>query len=235
MIKYILLIILFCIIFPVSGKAQSTVGTSGLISIPTAEILRDGEIAFGINYIDKKYVQYLDGKYSTSNYFATMGFLPFLEVGLKVTRYIDFPGGQALGDRGLSIRAKLLNENKFIPSVVIGGHDFLETRDEGTNKLSNSLYIACSKHFVIKSKNNIAGIHLGYGTDWIKAYANHFVGLFGGISFEHKKFIRGMIEYDSERFNCGAEITLFKHIKLLAGLMHFDTFSGGICYKTQLF
>ncbi len=215
--------------------SQSLTGTSGLITIPTAEILPDGEIAFGMNYNNKKYVKYLDGKYSASNYFAAISFLPFLEIGIKVTRYMDFPHGQALGDRGLSIRGKFLNETKTIPSVVIGAHDFLETRDQGTNKLSNALYIVTSKHFEINSNNNIAGLHLGYGTDWIKSYAHHFLGLFGGISFEHKKILKGMIEYDGERFNCGTEITLFNHIKILAGLMEFNTFSGGICYKAQLF
>jgi hypothetical protein len=233
--KIKLIFFLTYILFTSIASSQSLTGNSGLISIPTAETLPDGGIALGVNYINKKYVKYIDGKYSASDYFATVNFLPFLEVSLHVTRYLNFPQGQALGDRTASFRIKLFHENKFIPSIVIGAHDFMETEDNGTNKLLNALYIATSKHFNVKSKNNIAGIHLGYGTDWIKAYAHHFVGLFGGISFEHKKFIKGMIEYDAERFNCGAEITLFNHIKILAGLMEFNTFSGGISYKTQLF
>jgi len=226
---------IFFILIIAEGYSQTLTGTSGLISIPTAETLPDGEIALGVNYINKKFVKNLEGKYSAADYFATVSFLPFLEVSLNVTRYLDFPSGQALGDRTPSVRVKLFNENKFVPSILVGAHDFMETGNNGTNKLLNALYIVTSKHFEVKSQDNIAGVHLGYGTDWIKANAHHFVGIFGGVSFEHKKFLRGMIEYDAEIFNCGAEITLFNHVKILAGLMHFDTFSGGICYKTQLF
>jgi hypothetical protein len=215
--------------------SQSLSGTNGLINIPTAETLQDGEIAIGINYINKKFDDYYKGKYDISNYFVSVGFLPFLEVSLSVTRYLNLPYGQALGDRVPSVRVKVFNENEIMPSIVIGAHDFMETGDKGTNKLSNALYLVTSKHFNINPEKYSAGLHLGYGVNWMKSFDHHFVGLFAGVSLEYKKFIRGMIEYDTEKFNCGVEITLFNHIKLLGGLMKFDTFSGGICYKGQLF
>lgn len=236
MIKYILLLIsiILCSLH-CSSYGQSTLGIPGLLSVPTAETLEDGSIAFGVSYTNKKYVNDLNNKFDAAYYFVSVGFLPFLEVSLGITRYMSLPYGQALGDRVPSVRVKLINENETLPSIVIGAHDFMETKDHGTNKLSNALYIVSSKHVKLKSSSYEAGIHLGYGADWIKAFDHHFVGLFGGVSLKYKNLLRGIIEYDTEKVNCGAEITLFNHFKLLGGLMNFNTFSGGICYKTQLF
>ena len=36
-----------------------------------------------------------------------------------------------------------------------------------------------------------------------------------------------MFEYDADRFNGGVRLTLFDHINLLAGMIGFDSFSGG--------
>jgi len=229
--RRIILAILFFL--PVFIQAQSISGNPGLLNIPTAETIADGDIVFGVSYTNKKYVNDLNNKYDAAHYFVSVGFLPFLEVSMGITRYINLPYGQALGDRVPGVRVRLLEEKNIMPALVIGAHDFMETKDEGTNKLSNALYIVTSKHFEVNS--NIAGAHLGYGTNWIKSFENHFLGFFGGISFEHKKTIRAMIEYDAEKLNCGTEIILFKHFKLLAGLMNFNTFSGGISYKARLF
>lgn len=231
----IIVTITIFLLFLNSTFSQSLNGTSGLFNIPTAEILNDGEIAIGVNFLEKKYLEYTNKQYNGVNYYATIGFLPFLEISLRITRFINPPFKQALGDRMPSVRLKLINESKILPSILIGVHDFANVLG-GTDAVHfNALYIVSSKNLSTKFFFNKIGFHLGYGTDWIEANHRQFVGIFGGISFEHKNIFRSMLEYDADKFNWGAEVILFKHIKLLAGLMHFDSFNAGICYKTTLF
>lgn len=234
MIKYLIISITLFLIN--EGYSQSLTGNTGLFNIPTAEILNDGEIAFGVNYLDKKFIERDDRKYSAISYYATVGYMPFLEISLRLTRYVNYPYPQSMGDRMPSIRIKIISESKVLPSVLIGAQDFMSIEDYTSAVNFNALYIVSTKYFNIKkSFINRIGFHLGYGTDWLKANHRQFVGIFGGISVEHKNFLKGMVEYDADKFNIGAEVTIFNHIKIMAGLLHFDSFNAGICYKTNLF
>lgn len=213
---------------------QSLTGTSGLLNIPTAEILNDGEIAFGINYLEKKYLEYTSKQYDGINYYATFGFLPFLEISIRITRFINPPFKQALGDRMPSVRLKLINEGRIFPSILIGVHDFMNVFG-GTDAVHfNALYIVSSKSLNTKFFFNKVGLHLGYGTDWINANHRQFVGFFFGLSFENKSSLKSMLEYDAEKINCGMEYTLFKHFKILTGVLNFNSINAGVCYKTDL-
>lgn len=211
---------------------QSLTGTTGLINIPTAEILTDGEIAIGANFMNRKIVENENGKYDAVNYYVTMGFLPILEISLRITRFINYPYKQSLGDRMPSIRLKLIKESEILPSMLIGAHDFIGT--EGAETVYyNSLYMAATKNYKI-TRRNMLSIHLGYGVDWLEARKHQLKGFFGGISCDYEKIIRIMAEYDSERINFGLEANFLNHVKIIAALSDFNIFNAGICYKFKL-
>jgi len=237
--KWILALSLtFILIFQCEhGITQSLTGTTGLVTIPTAEMPKDGEISFGTNWLNKKYLVLFDSnrEYHGMVNFMTLGYLPFLEISLRLTRHLNFPASQAIGDRMPSVRLRLFKENEFFPSVVLGAHDFMAVFGGlGRSNNFNVLYLATSKTFRLDSFVNRIEFHLGYGTDWIKARHHQFVGLFGGVSLSPSPFIALMLEHDAEKFNCGMRISVLDHVEVLVAFLNLDTFSSGISYKFSL-
>jgi len=219
-----------------AGIAQSLTGTTGLITIPTAEIPKDREISFGTSWLNKKYFVLYDyyQEYHGMANFITLGYLPFLEISARLTRILDSPRPQSIGDRMVIVRLSPFKENAFFPSVVLGAHDFVwQIREKPSNNF-NALYLVASKNFRFESFVNSIGFHLGYGTDWREARHHQFVGLFGGISLSPSPFIALMLEHDTEKFNCGMRMSILDHLEILVALLNFDTLSGGISYKFKL-
>jgi hypothetical protein len=236
-IKAILLLtaVLALIFRPQSSLAQSLTGTSGLITIPTAEILKDGEVSFGANFMNKEYFAYGDNKYHGLANFATIGYLPFLEISFRLTRKLDYPEPQAIGDRMVSVRLRPLKESRFFPAFALGIHDFARVTGTviPTNNF-NALYLSASKGFGLRPVIDRIDFHLGYGTDWIEALDHQFVGPFGGVSISPRPFIRFILEHDAEKLNCGLRISILDHIDFLAALIDFKVVSGGTSFRFRL-
>jgi hypothetical protein len=205
--------------------AQSLNGTTGLIAIPTAEILRDGQIQFGANYVDKEY-NVRSSQNNQHRYFATLGYLPFLEVSLRWTRNyrirFEKPPQEWPGDRGASVRVKFLSEKGRRPSLVLGAHDFFTAFGEQEAVWFNSFYLVGTKNIQCGGLPAHIGVHMGYGTDWLKAKHHDFVGLFGGVSMKYKCFPMFMLEYDAEKVNGGIRI-----IQVSAAFLNMNSFSCG--------
>ncbi len=219
--------------------AQSLTGMSGGYSIPTAELQKDRSTWFGYGFLNKKYNKVLNTEPSNVHIgYATINFLPFLELGLR----ISYPEGanskgekKYIGDRMVSARIKPLNEGKWRPSVVIGLQGFYTTTDGGAS-FFNSTYIVLTKNIGFNKIIKNMGFTLGYGFDFVPASTYQFIGFFGGINIvpQRLEFLELMLEYDANKWNVGTRITILKHIILLAGLEGMDAFSGGISYRFLL-
>lgn len=220
-----LLILVLAGFWPVQPVCcQALTGLSGLVSVPTAEILDDLEFAVGINFLNRKHLTYFNGRQHTNAYFVTMGFLPFLELGLRYSRALD-PGPGSVGDRMVSARFQIVNERKVLPAVVIGVHDLFSN----VGGHFNALYGVASKQLSPQ-----LGLHLGYGVNWLNARNHEFVGLFGGVSWSPVQIITFMLENDGQRFNGGLRFYFFQHIGVLVGFQNFDSLSGGLSYHFRL-
>jgi hypothetical protein len=231
-IKFLLLFPLFLFFNHCNLIAQSLTGSSGLITIPTAEIAHDGEILFGANFINKKYNVQFPDQYHQYSYFITLGFMPFLETSLRLTRPYNYPNPNLLGigDRMPSVRLQFLKEKQYLPALLIGAHDFMWAFG-GTNAINyNALYLVATKHYLLNLKwfPLETAYHLGYGTDIMEAEHHQFVGLFSGFSLDFQKTVTLMIEYDAEKFNGGIKFNLFNHMQFLFALLNFNSFSGGV-------
>lgn len=212
---------------PVS--AQALTGTTGLVTVPTATMPADGAVTVGVTRLDERYHGYAPRQQQGHDaivQFASVGFLPFVEVGLRLTRVVDLPR-QANGDRMVSVRIRMLREGAYAPAVVVGVHDIVGTR------YFHAEYVVASKQLV--TPLGAVGLHTGYGGDWSsrRARGRQFVGGFGGISVAPRAWVTLMAEHDAERVNAGVRLRVGR-FAVLGAAQGLDRFSGGISYTHRL-
>jgi hypothetical protein len=210
--------------------AQSLTGTTGLVTIPTAVMPPDGTLTLSLNVLDRGYHNqpFPDRRALVQS--ASLVFLPFVEVGLRLTRALGEPR-QALGDRMVSVRVRLLDERAHRPAVVAGGHDLVGTRRY------HVLYLVASKQVESGTPLGGVGVHLGYGGDWLslaRGERKQFDGVFGGFAAAPRPWLSLLAEYDAERVNAGIRLVLLRHIALLVAAQQPDGLSAGISYTVRL-
>lgn len=231
--KYKLLFLSLVFIFAAKTSAQSLTGMNGLLSIPTGELNADKAIVIGTNYFDKNFLDYTKEEHSAFAVYATYMFLPFLELGIRVTRIPNLPeGSQHNVDRMFSFRVQCLKQDTYLPSVSVGADNPFSTK-EGANHF-NSLYIASTKTFLLDSFIRSVSLTAGYGSDIISASDYEFVGIFGGVSFHVMNFLKLITEYDAKTVNGGFEVLLFNHVHLLACWKDYKYFNGGLGLEFNL-
>lgn len=229
----ILTILILIIANSLSG--QSLPGTTGYFNIPSADSQTDKTVYLGFNQSNRKYQDYGDGEYDINIFYGTITFLEFFEVGLRYSRLDGYnpPGRKQAGDRIATARLRPLKQGKYHPAVVIGFQNFFTTLESGNASHFNSTYLVITKDFELKKLVKSIGVSVGYGSDVFNSADYQFIGLFGGVKIipQHLDFLELMFEYDADKWNIGARVTLFKHIKILAGFEGLDSFSGGIAYQ----
>lgn len=210
---------------------QSLTGITGLLSVPTADLLKDREISFGASYLNKKY---LPASFSNDDglaYYVTVGFLPFVELSIRFTKRLA--PQDALGDRMFSFRIRLIDEKEFTPSILIGVHDPFHSTEERTNRFT-ATYLVITKNIVLGRILSNLKLSSGYGTDLINSRSYQFIGFFGGLSLEVFHFLELISEYDTQIFNTGVKLNLFNHLTITAAYMDLNYFSGAINYHFVL-
>jgi len=230
-----IVIILVLFLSVAATHAQSLLGTTGYLNIPSADMQEDGTFYLGGSFINKQYIDsYGTGEYNVFTYYFDLTFLPFLEINFGSTRLLDYPFERYTVDRRFSIRFRPLRERKYIPAIVIGVHDLYTSipKENETNQYFSSMYIVATKNIPVKRSE--FGVTLGYG---INAFRNNqFLGLFGGVSFSPGFYrpLKFIAEYDGKDVNLGLNIMLFNHLFVYAILQDFKYVSGGIAYHVYL-
>jgi len=226
--KKLVIIVLLLISGVVS--AQSVTGTSGLIHIPSARMLEDGQLVIGAAFIPKGIYHrtYGPNKFDVRlnpglNTYITYGFLPFLEIMFRYSHELNIPVSfetEYFPDRMFSARLRVINETKNLPSIVFGIHDLAQYIGvvSGVPNFSTN-YVVGSKLFSISDKLNI-DLDIGYAFDISKFKTVAYNGLFGGVEIYHNSFGQFSLnaEYDSNKFIFGGKINLFSKINLMLGL-----------------
>ncbi|HEX2210627.1 MAG TPA: YjbH domain-containing protein, partial [Longimicrobium sp.] len=146
---------------------------------------------------------------------------------LRLTRIEDVPR-QALGDRMVSFRVRLLKEGDRHPALAMGVHDIVGTR------IFHAQYAVASK--TLPTAAGRMGVHLGYGADLLplRAQGRQFDGLFGGVSLAPHRWATLLAEYDGDHPNAGLRVGPVHGVALLAGLQNFDGLSAGVSYTFAL-
>ena len=193
-------------------KAQYTMGTTGMMNIPTAEMQQTGTFMIGGNYLPEELNPF---KYNSGNYFVNITFFSFLELNYRCillkSDYMAKKPKFNQQDRSLSVRLRPLKEGKYWPAIVIGSND--PFKDKGYNYFA-SVYGVATKSFMI-GEHRLAAT-AGYYYPLSKDKYTLQDGIFGGLSYTPSfcKPLSIMAEYDSDGFNVGAAAKLWKHLSL---------------------
>ncbi|MDI9592025.1 MAG: YjbH domain-containing protein [Bacteroidota bacterium] len=231
------LLIVFLFFSPFMVRSQALTGTTGYYNIPTAELYPDRSMFIGTNLLNREYKKWGRPTHDAMDFFITNSFLPFAEVSIRFTRMIGLDDySSTVGDRMASVRLRVIDEGRYNPAILIGVHSFFTTLSSGAASHFNSTYLVATKNFKVNHVFENIGFTTGYGSDVLKASDYQFIGFFGGVKITpyHLKPVELIVEYDADKWNVGARITILKHIVLLGGLEGFDAFSGGVSYKFLL-
>jgi hypothetical protein len=192
-------------------------GVTGLLNIPTAEVLKDGEVTLGFGRNENN-IRF-PGRVQR-NYYAGLGFLPRLEIS---ARYIDFPeindpgipGFGTRKDRSVNAKFQLLSEDKAPLSLAVGMYDVA-----GRAVLERGGYAVATK---------TAGdfqFTLGVGEKRLD-------GVFGGVSYKPAREVELMYEFDTYDSNYGVRFNPHPDWHITMGSVAGD-FTYGVSFTKTL-
>ncbi|MSU90699.1 YjbH domain-containing protein [Rhodobacteraceae bacterium 2CG4] len=224
-------------------------GNPGLLDLPTAETLPDGEVTATYGQIQHSQR-------------SSIGFqlLPRVYGTIRLSEIQDVPGGPSVSARGFDLRFQLLEEDGLLPGVALGLRDFLGDGPYGAE-------------YLVASKTVIPGLTLTGGIGWGRLggeaslgkpfgdrgavtdptgqlqFDRYFQGdaaVFGGVAWDTPiDGLRLMAEYspdsyDAEEaggfdraspFNIGAAYSPNDHVQLSAAWMYGSAFGFQVSFS----
>lgn len=131
-----------------SAQSLTTYGTPGLVEMPTAKVLKDGELAFTASAFGPNY------RYTTTFQVLPRVYGSFRYSQIKnINGTTGYLGGDTF-DRSFDIHFQIADESKYRPAIALGLRDFL-----GTGIFSSEYLVATKR---IGSKIEVTG-GLGWG------------------------------------------------------------------------
>ena len=233
-----LLFFLILISFKISLYSQSLSGTERLAQIPTAYFQEDKTLIIGTSFLNKHLLNYSNYQYDAIAGYASLNFLPFLEIGIRYTRQINRgPDGYKsyFADRMPSFKLRLLKEKKNRPALAIGSTDFITSIGEGSGPhYFASYYAVMTKNIFLK--NLEIGLTLGHAFKLDNPQYYDMLGVFGGVRIGIPKhpWITAMIDYDSRYWNAGIRFLFFNHLQLMPVIRNGKIFEGNLSYRICL-
>lgn len=218
-------------------KGQSITGMTGLFHIPTAEMMPDKTVMFGYTHLPMEVSTYSPDRYDNRLAYATVTFLPRLEVMFRYSYDLGAPRGTDISlfmDRMVAGRVLILKESKYLPALLFGMNDPGFDVSVITNNYFGVNYFVASKNINPFGFN--LGLHSGMAFNLFEEEIQTMNGLFGGISVSHSKtpWADLIVEYDSRRINTALKLLLFNHLQVMAGLMDMQYPAGGVGVQVQL-
>ena len=192
-------------------------GVTGLLNIPTAEVLKDGEVTVGFGRNENN-IRF-PGRVQR-NYFAGVGFLPRLEI---TARYIDFPeildpgipGFGTRKDRSVNAKFQLLSEDKAPLSFAVGVYDVA----------GRAVLERCAYGVATKTAGDFQ-FTLGVGEKRLD-------GVFGGVSYKPVREVELMYEFDTYDSNYGVRFNPHPDWHVTLGSVAGD-FTYGVSFTKAL-
>ena len=208
--------------------APSFEGVTGLIRTPSADVIPDGHYVLGCSWIPKQYTSGVHkGRSRSRPTFATVGFLPNLELNFRFTFYDDvtpqFSGIVTQWpydlDRSFSGQYRLWRQKGWRPALVIGAQDIKFGDD--SPKVGRAEYIVGTRQL-----NNVR-LHLGTG-------GGRYRGIFGGIETRLGDHIKLIGEYDTNDVNLGLRLHSSHGLTLDAAWLDTADFGAAVSYEGTL-
>lgn len=222
-------------------SAQLTMGMSGLMSQPSAEMNPDKTLMIGGNFLNDR-ITSDRFPYNTFNYFLSATFLPFLEVSYTATlfrgislqnkvppeKYNHFVNQ----DRSFSMKIRVLKESKYIPAFAVGINDIYSQSGGGTlasesgNQYFSRFYGVLSKNFAIHTER--VGVHVSYLYNRRRDNTLNNFGLGATYHPSYVPNLRLVGETDLKSLYLGANYHLFNRVYFQALVQNFKYFSCGL-------
>jgi len=187
----------------------SLFGPTGLLAIPTAEVLGMSQWDVGVS------AMWIGDNNDANVLYGNVGLLPRLEGGAART---DFDQGEA--ETLLNAKLGLLHAIPGEVSLAVGVVDL-------TDQIDRSPYVVLSHTLgagVLMRKGTVTSpqVHVGIG-------GGRFDGLFAGFSAMMNEQVKVMAEFDGDAFNLGATWPLGPNLTgTLAVLNDFDDLGAGL-------
>ena len=210
---YVVVAVLLLLVVPAWAQPAPTFeGPTGLIFVPTADVIGMGEFNVGgalaqLEGVDANWIS------------ANVGLLPQLEVGATRMK----PEG---GDAETMVNAKfrLAQPTLTATTISVGAIDI-------TDQVDRSLYAVLSHDLSVVTM--LGGedftnprVHVGIGGGQLN-------GLFAGAQITYDDKVELMAEYDTEDINLGARLLLSKTFKAtVAALNGFSDFGVGAAFTS---
>jgi len=229
-----LIVILFAAVWG-SANAQTVIGTSGMMNVPTADMRVAGTFDGGVSFIQKDLLYKKD--YNTYLYYVDFTPFSWLEITMRETLLktrksvsdprTDQPKGFYQQDRSTSVRIRPLKEGEYWPAMVIAANDIYS--DHGGSNYA-CLYGVASKHFPITAVGTVEAT-VGYAYKLKDGIT--YDGLFGGLAFSPDFFpdMKVMGEYDTDGYNFGVSAFLLNHLNVTCFTREFKGFNATVSYQ----
>lgn len=223
-----------------TASAQQELGMAGYIHTPSADLDSTGVARVGAQYVPIAIMpdgMKCDGeKYnSMTNYLSITPFW-WIELGYGYTltrlhrnRDVSEPTGFYAKDRYFSIMLRPLREDRWWPSIAVGGNDVWGSGEDGESgsNFYRNWFMVGTKHFML-GKQRI-GVNVGYRT-WKRKYNQKWNGVFGGLTYQPSFYpkLRVIGEWTGNEVNVGMDCRVFKYFLLQAALVDCKHFTGGL-------
>jgi hypothetical protein len=200
-------------------------GMTGLVNTPTAEVLPDAAVQLSAAQIDEKWAFHGRGRMDNRVFALTLGFLPRTEVSIRATWLPELSllelQDATVVDRLAGGRLLVLREEGFRPAVAVGIDDVRGTR------LFHSSYGVLTK--TLRPRMPFVRVSLGYGARLLDAGEYVLDGAFGGAEAAWGP-VSALLDFDSEKWNSGARLTVLGRASVHFALLDLDTPSGALAW-----
>ena len=211
-------------------------GMTGFINTPWAGVQPDGNLELGFTNIPKKWSYNPErGVYHNEIYYASLGLLPRLEAGLRITRT---PGFNPFGhidptsrlstdtDHQASFRIAVLEPRHRRPGVAFGVEDI-----QGTRRYHAAYLVSGIPFSIFRVQNRFS---LGYASHVFTASRHVLDGAFSAIEVSPWRAVATRFEYDTEKFNVGIGIDLGFGLRIRAAALNMESLSAGVGWHHRL-
>ncbi len=176
-------------------NTSSFQGYTGIINIPTAEVIQDGKIELQIsNQVDAFRVRETRDQYKAEHYFLNFGFLPNLEITGRLANIEEKEQQSRYGflDRDLSASFKyqIPYYHKYLPKIAFGMQDV-----GGDANRYEATYIVASQQYAFFRGT------VGYGFS-----SERLDGFFAGAELKANEWFYLLSDYDSHDTNIGLRV-----------------------------
>lgn len=204
--------------------APSFEGTSGLLRIPTADVVPEGRLLTGISYMDRDHSKVHGADTDAMPTFIGIGFLPNLELVGRLTFFHDV---QAFSwpynlDRSFNLHYRINSQRgEWFPALAVGAQDVRY----GTT----SSYLGQAQYVVGTWRHDNWRVHLGLGN-------GRYHPVFGGMDvlLPGARRMHLMADYDSQYVNTGLRVFLGDWATASVGLLGLKELSGAVTFQTDL-